>query len=315
MERVEHTHPESTDELLSAYVDDAVDVVERRRAEGYIERCPACAHELRELRMFKALMSDLPTVQPPRSFTLDPYAAPPQRRLLFPTLRWATLAATLLLLLVIGVDGLGGANGGANAPTSGGTTANQQFSTRQAPMEGSGSGGSTGSAASAAASIAAAPEAAMALPSTAAEASAAAQAEEAGEAATASEQPEASAAASKAPVTAMDALDPTQAAAVSSGATGYDPQAATAASAESDPLATTRPAQEPVDPATAAGGVSALQSNGTSSPDTTQLTQPQTVLAARDEGSVNTLQIAQIVLAVIALGLGLAALYAWRRQL
>lgn len=58
--------------------------------------------------MFRHLLRDLPNVSPRRSFTLDPATVAPPRRLLFPTLRWSSLVATLLFLVVVGVDVLGG---------------------------------------------------------------------------------------------------------------------------------------------------------------------------------------------------------------
>lgn len=132
MERLAHTHSDDRSELLSAYSDNTVDVVERRRVEQYLDECRACAQELRELRMFKELLGDLPKLQPPRSFTLDPHAAPRPRWLLFPTLRLASVMATLLLFVVLGVDGLG-SMGGTSAPTSATSAQMERRSMEQAP--------------------------------------------------------------------------------------------------------------------------------------------------------------------------------------
>lgn len=106
MERLTHNHSEDISELLSAYSDGNVDLVERRRVEAYLQRCPACAQELQELRLLKQMLRELPTLQPRRSFTLDPTQVAPPRRLLFPTLRWATLVAAALLVVLLGVDAL-----------------------------------------------------------------------------------------------------------------------------------------------------------------------------------------------------------------
>jgi len=103
MEHRAHNHSEDTTELLSAYLDNSLDSSERRRAEAFIERCAACARTLQEMRLLKQWLGAMPEVQPRRSFRL-PVAAKPPRRLLFPTLRWATLAAAALLLVVLGVD-------------------------------------------------------------------------------------------------------------------------------------------------------------------------------------------------------------------
>lgn len=104
MERLTHNHSEDISELLSAYSDGNVDLVERRRVEAYLQRCPACAQELQELRLLKQMLRELPTLQPRRSFTLDPTQVAPPRRLLFPTLRWATLVAAALLVVLLGVE-------------------------------------------------------------------------------------------------------------------------------------------------------------------------------------------------------------------
>jgi hypothetical protein len=105
MKKREHNHLDDTTELLSAYVDNAVDVTERRRAEALIKSCEACAQELQELRLLRQWLRSLPEVQPRRSFKLHPVTKPP-RRLIFPTLRWATLAAATLLFVVLGIDTL-----------------------------------------------------------------------------------------------------------------------------------------------------------------------------------------------------------------
>src|SRR3954454_9691526 len=99
----QHTHPDDLSELLSAYVDDAVDVVERRRVEAALESCAACAADLADLRSLHTMLRQLPPPLPRRSFTIDPATVRPQRRL-FPIFRFASLAAALLLLFVVGFD-------------------------------------------------------------------------------------------------------------------------------------------------------------------------------------------------------------------
>ncbi len=152
MERLPHTHSDDRSELLSAYIDSAVDVVERRRAEEYIQGCTACAQEVRELRMFKELLGDLPKLQPPRSFTLDPQAAARPRWLLFPMLRLASVMAVLLLFVVLGVDGLSSIRSGTSAESAAPSGEMSSRSMRQAPdaaapLAGEPAGGTTGSAA------------------------------------------------------------------------------------------------------------------------------------------------------------------------
>ncbi len=67
-----HTHTNDTSELLSGYLDGALDVVERRRADQLLADCAACAAELADLRTLRTLLRELPTPLPRRSFTLDP---------------------------------------------------------------------------------------------------------------------------------------------------------------------------------------------------------------------------------------------------
>src|SRR5688500_7232984 len=100
-----HTHSEDTAELLSSYSDDALDVVERRRAEALLQSCGACAADLADLRSLKAALEALPAPLPRRSFTLDLASLQP-RRLLFPIFRFASLAAAILLVVTLGVDAL-----------------------------------------------------------------------------------------------------------------------------------------------------------------------------------------------------------------
>ncbi len=133
MERLAHTHSDDRSELLSAYSDNAVDVVERRRVEEYIQDCTACAQELRELRMFKELLGDLPQLQPLRSFTLDPYTAPRPRWLLFPTLRLASVMAALLLFIVVGVDTLSPLGSDTSAQTAASSAEMSQRRVEEAP--------------------------------------------------------------------------------------------------------------------------------------------------------------------------------------
>jgi anti-sigma factor RsiW len=100
-----HTHTDDTAELLSAYLDNALDVVERRRADHLLSVCAACAAELADLRALRSLLRELPTPMPRRSFTLDPAMVRPRPRL-FPVFRIATFATALLLVVVLGVDAL-----------------------------------------------------------------------------------------------------------------------------------------------------------------------------------------------------------------
>jgi anti-sigma factor RsiW len=271
MERLSHNHSDESNELLSAYIDGAVDAAERRRAERLIDSCAACAQEVQELRMFRQLLRDLPNVQPRRSFTLDPATVAPPRRLLFPTLRWSSLVAAALFLVVLGVDVLGV----VGSPSM---------------------------------KISSAPGAAQGSPAAAPELSS----EAAGGSAETMELPQASPAASAPPSDAQAAESaPAVANAPTSVASDALPEASQAAGAY--PPAARNESSD------AAGGTAAGQ-----------LPQPQfradqpagaDTLAFDQSGSAEgswwssyTLRIVELVLGVIALLLGGAALWAWRRQ-
>ena len=100
-----HNHADDTSELLSGYLDGALDVVERRRTDQLLADCAGCAAELADLRTLRTLLRELPAPLPRRSFTLDPNTVRPRTRL-FPIFRIATFAAALLLVVVLGVDAL-----------------------------------------------------------------------------------------------------------------------------------------------------------------------------------------------------------------
>jgi anti-sigma factor RsiW len=292
MERLSHNHSDNSEALLSAYIDDAVDVVERRRVESYLQTCPACAQEVRELRMFRELLRELPTVQPRRSFTLDPATVAPPRRLLFPTLRWATLVATALFFVVLSVDTLGvgrGDAGAAFAPASSSTA--QKGQPAGAPQL----GGST---------VGGAPEIMM--------------------------QPAASPAASGDPMGQGAAGSSHSSLPAGGGSTAVAAGEAPAAASVPESSAALRNAypggENPEGgPATVltgppAGGTSADQpiqpnvgTNDTAAAETVGLDQQ-----APAQGSwwaSLTLQVAEVVLGVIALLFGAATVWTWRRQI
>lgn len=98
-----HSHTDDRSELLSGYLDRALDIGEYREAEQTLKECAACVAELGELRSLHTLLRELPAPVPRRSFTLDPATVRP-RRLLFPLFRFASLAAAMLLVTVLGVD-------------------------------------------------------------------------------------------------------------------------------------------------------------------------------------------------------------------
>src|SRR5919199_1937605 len=151
-----HTHPDDTNELLSSYLDDALDAAERRRVDELLQTCPGCATDLADLRTLRAALRVLPAPLPRRSFTLDPAVVRPRSRL-FPIFRFASLAAAVLLFLVLGVDALSSQRGRvastASAPESGAASGAETYST---------GGGTAAGAASQAAEAPATAAAAMA---------------------------------------------------------------------------------------------------------------------------------------------------------
>ncbi len=111
-----HTHTDDRSELLSDYLDNALDVAARQQAERTVRDCAACADELADLRSLQAMLRALPTPVPRRSFTIDPATVRP-RRLLFPIFRIASLAAAVMLFVVLGIDALP-SNDPATMPTA-----------------------------------------------------------------------------------------------------------------------------------------------------------------------------------------------------
>lgn len=268
--------------------------------------------------MFRELLRELPNVQPRRSFTLDPATVAPQRRLLFPTLRWSSLVAALLFVVVLGVDVLGGSAPGA--PTATSLSSPAESAAKASPAAGThfdSSGGAAGSMGSAQESPPAPlgadqanPES-MPLTAQAPAANAAASASPA--AAVAEASPAASPAASASPEAAIAQASP--------AASDYAPPAAAASPAASSAPspAMARNSQTAVPPVDPAGGNSAqlpqsqFQADEPAAADTIQLA-PE----ARAQGSWWSsygLRVAEVALGLIALVLSGAALWTWRRQL
>ncbi len=320
MERLIHTHSDDTSELLSAYSDDAVDVVERRRAEDFARSCPACAQELRELRLFKQVLHELPNVQPRRSFTIDPATAPRPRWLLFPTLRFASLVTSLLLLIVLGVDGL------SSFGTS--PTANSEIAARSYGVE-QDSGGAAADAQTGAAAMApesaAMPQAAqapsVAIPSAAASTAAAevtqsSAGNEASSAAAATGDTSGAAGGTSgavpdpAPMPSMMVLNTDAASAAQSAAPSNPDEELAAEDTMSQALIAPTGA--------AAGGTDAerlLRANPPAGIDTEGFNGDVEQATSGPLSSFDTLLVVELVLGITALAFGIGAYIAWRRRL
>jgi anti-sigma factor RsiW len=126
-----HIHSDDRSELLSGYLDGALDVAARQEAKRTLQDCPACVAELAELRSLQALLRALPAPVPRRSFTIDPATVRP-RRLLFPIFRFASLAAAMMLFVVLGIDALS-SSGGQSAPAM---STQDNSAQKQAPAAG-----------------------------------------------------------------------------------------------------------------------------------------------------------------------------------
>lgn len=113
---VTHTHTDDRSELLSGYRDRALDMAARQQAEQTLETCAACSAEYADLQSLHRLLRELPAPVPRRSFTIDPATVRP-RRLLFPIFRFASLAAAMLLVVVLGIDVLSGSTGQTTSTT------------------------------------------------------------------------------------------------------------------------------------------------------------------------------------------------------
>jgi anti-sigma factor RsiW len=107
-------------ERLSAYLDGQLDRGETARLEARLKREPQLQQALDELRLPRQLLRSLPTLRPPRSFTLTPEMAGRRRGgHAYPALRLATALATLTFLVVSGLDVLGRSVPTAMAPAAG----------------------------------------------------------------------------------------------------------------------------------------------------------------------------------------------------
>ena len=99
---------ERTRILLSSYVDGEVTEDEARRVEAHLEGCHECQVELEELRATVSLLSQLPQLEPSRSFRLIEQPEPLRET---PSFAWGgalatSIAGVLLIALVLG-DALG----------------------------------------------------------------------------------------------------------------------------------------------------------------------------------------------------------------
>lgn len=106
---LEQRRRERDDELLSAYIDGQLLGRARSEFEARLAREPELRARLEATRRVLGMVRSLPTVPAPRNFILDParYGARARSRpaaRFYPTLRLATVLATLVLLVVFAGD-------------------------------------------------------------------------------------------------------------------------------------------------------------------------------------------------------------------
>lgn len=98
---------ELTQEALSAYLDNALAPAERQRLERQLAQDARLQAELRQMRLLKQQLAQLPRRRVPRNFTLDPalYGRPQRQPLLqlYPALQGATALAALIFILLLGL--------------------------------------------------------------------------------------------------------------------------------------------------------------------------------------------------------------------
>ncbi|MCA9995680.1 MAG: zf-HC2 domain-containing protein [Anaerolineales bacterium] len=104
---------EKQQELLAAYIDDALPATERRQFEAQLAQNEALAAQVRQQQLIKQRLNAMPRRRVPRSFALDPavYGKPTPKPLFqfYPVLQTATVLAALVLMFLVGLEQFGGA--------------------------------------------------------------------------------------------------------------------------------------------------------------------------------------------------------------
>ncbi len=97
---------ERVEALLSPYLDGRVNQSERALVERHVQSCPECSRSLATLRATVAAVRAMPRVRAPRSFALPRSMARPKKTTpgLFPVLRTATAVATFLFVIAVAGD-------------------------------------------------------------------------------------------------------------------------------------------------------------------------------------------------------------------
>lgn len=125
-------------ELLSAYLDDQLSPAERASLERRLKTDSELRSTLDGLRHVKTRLARLPTVKPPRNFTLTPKMVGEQGRLrsqtssLMPALNWATALAAVLFAALLVTD----LSGGLRLTSAQPVAAPEVAANQEAPTEG-----------------------------------------------------------------------------------------------------------------------------------------------------------------------------------
>lgn len=93
--------------MLSAYLDDELNLAERRQLEKRLDREPALRERLDNLSRTKIILGSLARLKAPRSFTLSPEMATVRRKKnkpFFTLLKLASSLAAVLLIFLVGVE-------------------------------------------------------------------------------------------------------------------------------------------------------------------------------------------------------------------
>ncbi len=127
---------EKRQEMLNAYLDNALTAAERERFERQLAGDAALRDEMERLRTLKIQMRSMPRRRVPRSFALDPalYGRPKPQPLMraYPVLRGATALTALLLIFTLA---LGMFQGGSFGQTADSAPAAEIITMSEMPVE------------------------------------------------------------------------------------------------------------------------------------------------------------------------------------
>jgi anti-sigma factor RsiW len=116
------TAGEKQQELLNAYLDDALGPRQRQRFERQLAQDAQLQQSLAQQRLLKEQLRQLPRRRVPRNFTLDPatYGRPQREPLLqlYPALRLATVLTAFFFVLAIGLGTFSGQAEQSMAPSA-----------------------------------------------------------------------------------------------------------------------------------------------------------------------------------------------------